>query len=153
MFFHAVLVSKTCKGTWFCCLDPHRRASPTQRTTRYSVFKERPRSWELVENSPRRSIRTYLYRCIRPTRGGSNIGRNPSASHPATGAGTYATPACRSRGFLSPLEGFLQTRGERDLNVRSTPNPDSSKTPFPNLDQLLSGFEDASRVRKPLSID
>ncbi len=51
MFFYAGLVSKTCKGTWFCCLDPHRRVSPTQRTTRYSVFKERPRPWELVENS------------------------------------------------------------------------------------------------------
>ncbi len=42
---------ESCKGTCICCLDPHRRVSPTQRTTRYSVFKDRPRPWELVKNS------------------------------------------------------------------------------------------------------
>jgi hypothetical protein len=33
---------------------------PTQRTTRYSVFKERPRSWELVENSLRQTCAEHF---------------------------------------------------------------------------------------------
>ena len=80
MFFDTGLVSKTCKGTWFFCLDPHRRVSPTQRTTRYSVFKERPRPEELVKNSPRRSIQKYLCihtACCEPTRRSIEHGQEP----------------------------------------------------------------------------
>ncbi len=110
MFFCADLVSKPCKGTWFCCLDPHRRVSPTQRTTRYSVFKERPRPGALVQNAHRRLIhtssRTYTH-CRNPTRWSVHHGSGiPPRVIPATGAETYVSPACRSRGILSPLEGF-----------------------------------------------
>lgn len=42
-------------GTSMCCLDPHRRHPPTRRTTRYSVFKERPRPWKLVSSSLRQT--------------------------------------------------------------------------------------------------
>jgi hypothetical protein len=90
--------------------------------------------------------------CFRPIRDRSNMGRNPSASHPAAGAGTYATRACRSRGFLSPLEGFLQTRGVSDSCARSSSNLDLGKTSLSDLDQFFAGFEDASRVRNTLLV-
>jgi hypothetical protein len=64
------------------------------------------------------SKRTYTA-CFDPTRKlveqWSGI---PPQVVPAAGAGTYVSPACRSRDFLTPLEGFLANPREFGANPR-----------------------------------
>ncbi len=169
MFFYADLVSETHKGTWFCCLDPRRRASPAGRTTRYSVFKERPRSRKFVKNFPRRSTKIpnetqtkkaylLLHYYLLPI---YTLIYDPDASESnrvgAGGIGTLResprdgrrnlreTRLRVKRHSIGPRR-FFSTRGEIDRFSESRPNIDSGKTSFSDLNQ------DFARLENPCGI-